>query len=213
MKKKCDKIKEKEEMQEEKEILIEDVENEELTNEELSTEDIEESEEEKTETELLEEEVEKMTKERNEFKDKWLRSLAEFDNFRKNTLKEKQDWISYANEKILLEICEVFDNFERAFDNEVTEHNFEAYHKGIQLIYQQIESLLKKNNIERIESLEKEFDPNYHEALAHIPSELNSNIIAAVIQNGYRLKEKVIRPARVAVSNGNKPEVENEKNK
>lgn len=192
-------------MKEEKELKTEVTETEEIVETETS-EVTEEAMIEKSEVELLQEEIDKLQNERDEFRDKWLRLMADFDNYRKNTLKEKQDWISYANEKILLEICDVYDNFERAFQNEVTDDNFEAYHKGIQLIYQQIESLLKKNNVEKIESLEKEFDPTYHEALAHIPSELDADMITAVIQNGYKLKEKIIRPARVAVSNGVKPE-------
>ncbi len=164
------------------------------------------------EEDSIEQELERMTNERDEFKDKWLRTLAEFDNYRKNTLKEKADWIKYANEKIVIEICEVFDNFERAFSVELKEENLEAYKKGIELIYQQIDSLLKKNNVSKIDALEKEFDPNFHEALAHIPSELDENIISAVIQNGYTMNEKVIRPARVAVSNGKKPEINNNEN-
>jgi molecular chaperone GrpE len=158
------------------------------------------------EEDSFEQELEKLEAERDEFKNKWLRTLADFDNFRKNTLKEKADWMKYSNEKIILEICEVFDNFERAFSVEVNTDGFEAFKKGIELIYQQIETLLKRNNVTKIECFEKEFDPNYHEALAHIPSDLDENIIAAVIQNGYKMNEKVIRPARVAVSNGVKPE-------
>lgn len=158
------------------------------------------------EEDSFEQELEKLEEERDEFKNKWLRTLADFDNFRKNTLKEKSDWMKYSNEKIILEICEVFDNFERAFSVEVNTEGFESFKKGIELIYQQIETLLKRNNVSKIECLETEFDPNFHEALAHIPSELGENIIAAVIQNGYKMNDKVIRPARVAVSNGIKPE-------
>ncbi len=158
------------------------------------------------EEDSLELELDKMTQERDEFKDKWLRTLAEFDNYRKNTLKEKADWMKYANEKIILEICEVFDNFERSNSIDLNENNLESFKKGIDLIYQQIETLLKKNNVSKIECLDKEFDPNFHEALAHIPSELDENTITNIIQNGYKMNDKVIRPARVAVSNGIKPE-------
>lgn len=179
------------------------------TEESVHTEVVNQAQEEE---DSLEQELERMTNERDEFKDKWLRTLAEFDNYRKNTLKEKADWIKYANEKIVLEICEVFDNFERAFSIELKEENLEAYKKGIELIYQQIESLLKKNNVSKIDAIEKEFDPNFHEALAHIPSDLDENMISAVIQNGYTMNEKVIRPARVAVSNGKKPEINENEN-
>jgi len=154
----------------------------------------------------VEQELDKIADERDEFKDKWLRTLAEFDNFRRNTLKEKSDWMKYSNEKLILEVCDVFDNFERALSTDVNADNFKAFQDGIALIYQQLEALLKRNNVTKIEYEEKEFDPNFHEALAHIPSEYDENIIAALIQNGYKMNEKVIRAARVAVSNGNKPE-------
>lgn len=151
-------------------------------------------------------ELETALKERDEFKDKWLRTLAEFDNFRKNNLKEKQDWIKYANEKIILDLCEVLDNFERALATEVDAQSFEAYKKGIDLIFQQFNNILKKNNVTKIEAQGKEFDPNLHDALSSIPSEEDENIVVAVIQNGYMIGEKVIRHSRVAVSNGIKPE-------
>lgn len=204
--KKKDKIKDNSQMTEEKKVNIPVTDESEET---IHTEVVNQVHEEE---DSIEQELERMTNERDEFKDKWLRTLAEFDNYRKNTLKEKADWIKYANEKIVIEICEVFDNFERAFSVELKEENLEAYKKGIELIYQQIDSLLKKNNVSKIDALEKEFDPNFHEALAHIPSELDENIISAVIQNGYTMNEKVIRPARVAVSNGKKPEINNNEN-
>ena len=154
-----------------------------------------------------ESELEKIEKERNEFKDKWLRALAEFDNYRKNTLKEKQDWIKYSNEKIILELCEVLDNFERALATEISSDNFSAYVKGVEMIFQQLNTILKKNDVVKIEALGKEFDPNYHDALSSIPANEPQNTVVAIIQNGYMVGEKVIRASRVAVSNGEKPEI------
>jgi molecular chaperone GrpE len=137
-----------------------------------------------------------------EYKDKWLRTLAEFDNYRKNTLKEKQDWIKYANEKIILDLCDVLDNFERALATQVNNDNLSSYIKGVEMIFQQLNSVLKKNDVIKIEVLGKEFDPNYHEALSTLPSAEPENTIVAVIQNGYMMGERVIRPSRVAVSSG-----------
>ncbi|HOE90367.1 MAG TPA: nucleotide exchange factor GrpE [Candidatus Cloacimonadota bacterium] len=201
MKKKINK-KDKEDMfKEEKEriIPVEGEDTAEIESQEVSTTEAEEEY-------SVEQELDKIADERDEFKDKWLRTLAEFDNFRRNTLKEKSDWMKYSNEKLILEVCDVFDNFERALSTDVNADNFKAFQDGIALIYQQLEALLKRNNVTKIEYEEKEFDPNFHEALAHIPSEYDENIIAALIQNGYKMNEKVIRAARVAVSNGNKPE-------
>ena len=144
--------------------------------------------------------------ERDEFKDKWMRTLAEFDNFRKNTQKEKQDWIKYSNEKIIVDLCDVLDNFERALATEINNKNFNSYVKGVELIFQQLNSILKKNDVVKIESLGKEFDPNYHEALSSIPSKEPVDTVVAVIQNGYMIGERLIRASRVAVSNGENPE-------
>ena len=153
----------------------------------------------------LEEKYQNLLAENAELKDKWIRNTAEFENFRRRTISEKSDWIKNATERIVLELCDVVDNFERAMHPEV-EKNRESYEKGIELIFQQLDGVLKKEGVEKIEALEQEFDPQFHEALAHIPSELEDNKIVAVIQNGYTMNSKVIRPARVAVSNGEKPE-------
>jgi len=148
--------------------------------------------------------IEDLEKEKNEFKDKWIRTLAEFDNFRKNAQKDKQDWIKYANEKLILDICDVVDNFERALATEVNAENYTSYVRGVEMIFQQINSLFKKNDVFKIEALGKEFDPNYHEAWSSVPAKEPENTIIAVIQNGYMIGEKLIRPSRVAVSNGEK---------
>lgn len=139
-----------------------------------------------------------------ETKDKYIRAAAEFENFRRRNITEKANWIKNANERIVLDLCDVIDNFERALHPQV-EKNRDSFEKGIEMIFQQLSGLLKKEGVEKLEALGKEFDPEFHEALAHIPSELEENMVAAVIQNGYKMNNKVIRPVRVAVSNGEKP--------
>lgn len=136
------------------------------------------------------------------WKDKYQRNMAEFENYRKRTMKEKADWIKSSNEEIILSICDIMDNFERAMGQMRVDHQEDPFIKGIIQIKQQIENLLAKEHVEKIESEGQEFDPNVHEALAHIPSDLEENKIVAVIQNGYKLYDKVVRTARVAVSNG-----------
>lgn len=136
------------------------------------------------------------------WKDKYVRSMAEFENYRKRTLKEKSDWIKSSNESILLAICDIMDNFERAMGQMKDDHQEDPFIKGIIQIKQQLDNLLTKEHVEKIESEGKNFDPSVHEALAHIPSDSDEDKIVAVIQNGYTLYDKVIRPARVAVSNG-----------
>ena len=174
------------------------------TEKNLNNNDIKKEEKQKKEL-TLEEKYLNLLVENAELKDKWVRNAAEFENFRRRTVSEKSAWIKNATERIVLELCDVVDNFERALHPEA-EKNRESYEKGIDLIFQQLDGVLKKEGVEKIEALEEEFDPQFHEALAHIPSELEDNKIAAVIQNGYTMNSKVIRPARVAVSNGEKPE-------
>ena len=153
---------------------------------------------------------EKLERERDEFKDKWMRLYADFENFKKRSEKEKADWIRYANEKIILDFCDVLDNFERALGTNIEMTNHEAYMKGIELIFQQLNSVLKKHNAIKIEVMGKEFDPQYHEALAAVPAKEKKNTIVGVIQNGYMMGDKVVRYSKVAVSNGEKPQKKEE---
>ncbi|MEA1973881.1 MAG: nucleotide exchange factor GrpE [Candidatus Cloacimonadota bacterium] len=168
--------------------------------------EIKDSEEKEEEKELtLEEKYAELEKERDSFKDKWIRKAAEFENFRKRSNKEKQDWIKNANKRIILEVCDVMDDFERAIKTESKNHQLDTLRKGVDMIFDKLVNIIKKEGVEQIDALEKEFDPNYHEALAHIASDKEKDIIAAIIRNGYLMNNKVLRPTQVAVSNGEKP--------
>jgi molecular chaperone GrpE len=147
-----------------------------------------------------------LEREKAEFKDKWLRSVAEFENFRRRSTIEKVNWIKNANQRLILELCDVSDNFERALGAGEKAGEIKDFYKGIAMIHQQLLNILKREGVEKISTDGKEFDPEFHDALAHIPSHLKENKIAATIQNGYLMNGKVIRAARVAVSNGEKPE-------
>ncbi|HNZ06772.1 MAG TPA: nucleotide exchange factor GrpE [Candidatus Cloacimonadota bacterium] len=144
----------------------------------------------------------KLEQEVAEWKDKYLRNMAEFENFRKRSNQEKADWIKLATQKLALDICDVLDNFERALAQTGEEHKEDKLIKGFAMIEQQLRTVLERENIRKIDALGKDFDPQWHEALAHIPSDYDENIVAAVIQNGYMIHDKVLRPARVAVSSG-----------
>jgi molecular chaperone GrpE len=145
--------------------------------------------------------------------DKYLRTAAEFENFRKRSVSEKSNWIKYATERLILELCDVLDNFERALQQKEKEQEPKAFRKGIELIYKQFNDLLQKEGVKKMEAMHREFDPNFHEALARIPAEQEENVIVAIIQNGYMMNEKVIRPTRVAVSNGEAPPKKEKKGK
>ena len=134
-----------------------------------------------------------------DWQDKYTRLYAEFQNFRRRTEKEKSDIYAFANEKFAMGLLEVIDNFERAM-----EHGSEAdpkFAEGMQLILKQLQSVLEKNNVEEIEALDKPFDPNYHNAVMTEASETaESGTVTKVLQKGYMLNKKVIRPSMVAVA-------------
>ncbi|HCX73698.1 MAG TPA: nucleotide exchange factor GrpE, partial [Candidatus Cloacimonas sp.] len=140
----------------------------------------------------LQEEIEKLKQEVEKLNERRIRTAAEFENFRRRSNSEKSNWIKNATERLTLEICEVLDNFERALAPEKEFEDIASFRKGIELIYQQLQNILNREGVQKIEAVGKDFDPNYHDALAHIPSELEENKVAAVIQNGYKMNDKVI---------------------
>ncbi|MCK9331952.1 MAG: nucleotide exchange factor GrpE [Candidatus Cloacimonetes bacterium] len=172
--------------------------------------DLAEKEKKKADEESNLNEVDLLKKELAEIKDKYLRTMAEFENFRRRSTQEKADWIRHATKELALHICDIADNFERALFQAQQEDLSSPFGKGIVLIEKQLLNALEREGVKKIEALGNEFDPAYHEALAHIPSNYEENIVAAIIQNGYTMHDKVIRPARVAVSNGNKMNTQEE---
>ena len=147
-----------------------------------------------------------------ELKDKYIRSMAEFENFRNRSNREKADWIKLSTQKLALKVCDVLDNLERALDQVDEAAKEDKLIKGFVLIEQQLRNVLESENVRKIEALGAEFDPALHEALAHIPSDEEENTITAVIQNGYTSHDVVIRPAKVAVSSGQAIENNNNNN-
>lgn len=139
--------------------------------------------------------------------DRYARLMAEFQNFKKRSAKEKQDIHSYANEKIIRDLLEVLDNFERAIslmengNPDVKSDEKNAMQEGISLILSQLLEVLTKAGLEEIEALGQEFDPKFHHAVLNEPSdEFKSGEVSKVLQKGYKLNDRVIRPAMVVVS-------------
>ena len=129
---------------------------------------------------------------------RYLRLLAEFQNYKKRTEKEKTDLYSYANEKIMTELLEVLDNFERALEQEPGE----GFKEGIELIFTQLSNVLSKAGLAEITALGEDFDPNVHNAvMAEETDEYESGKVSGVMQKGYTLNGKVIRPSMVKVAN------------
>lgn len=135
-----------------------------------------------------------------EMQDKYLRLSAEFDNYRKRTLKEKMDISKYAGEDILLKIIPFMDDFDRAVNhlNETTD--YEGMKSGIELIYNKFGDFLKQNGVEEIEAMNSNFDVDIHEAVAKLPvDEKMKGKVVDVVQKGYYLQDKVLRFSKVVV--------------
>ena len=136
-----------------------------------------------------------------EITDKHLRLQAEFDNFRKRTMKEKADLIKSGGESVLVNILPVVDDFERALSSLKDVPEEDAGKKGTQLIYNKFREFLKQNNIKEIEAVNQDFDVDMHEAITKIPApdESLKGKVVDVVQKGYMLNDKVIRFAKVVI--------------
>ncbi len=146
---------------------------------------------------LIEELKEQVEKEHNSY----LRLSADFDNFRKRTLKEKADLTKFAGEDILLSLLPVIDDFERAIQHLDSGEDTEHAKDGLILIYNKFKDFLKKNNLQEIDALHKDFDTDLHEAITKIPAptkKLQGKVVD-VTEKGYMLNGKVIRYAKVVI--------------
>lgn len=146
--------------------------------------------------------------------DRFLRLAAEFDNYKKRTAREFEDIIKRANVRLLRELVDIVDNFERALSVEAEDQTHQAYRQGVELIYNQLSGILTKEGVTPIEAVGKPFDPHYHEAVMQAESdEYDEGVVAQEIQKGYRIGDKVLRHSRVVVSRGkSKGEGEKEQN-
>ncbi|HEX2835521.1 MAG TPA: nucleotide exchange factor GrpE [Thermoanaerobaculia bacterium] len=138
--------------------------------------------------------------ENQQLKDRILRTLADFENFRKRTEREKTDFFRYATGNLMKDILPVLDNFDRALDHAAEGDEF---HKGVLLIYKQLFDVLEKAGLKSIDEANVPFDPNIHEAVVREENDaLPSHTVAAVLQKGYFLHDRLLRPALVKVAVG-----------
>ena len=154
-----------------------------------------------TKEEELQDVLDKTNEQLAELKDKYLRLSADFDNYRKRTLKEKSELILNGGEKTLCSILPVVDDFERALKTLQTATDVEAVREGVTLIYNKFMSTLAQNGVKPIEAKDKPLDTDFHEAIAVVPApteELKGCVIDCV-QTGYTMNDKVIRHAKVVV--------------
>ena len=132
--------------------------------------------------------------------ERYMRLMAEFQNFKRRSEKEKSEVYARANEKVVTDLLAVADNFERALDSG-TEAN-EGFAKGMEMIFKQLQDVMTKAGAEEIKALGEDFDPNFHNAVMMEDSEeYESGKISAVLQKGYTLNGRVIRPSMVKVAN------------
>jgi molecular chaperone GrpE len=182
-----------------------------LENQDLETEEQEKDQQEKGKSIEQEKQAEeqdnqddvelKIQEKVQEYEERLVRLQAEFENYRKRTVKEKEDIYKFASEDLVKNLLPVLDNFERALDSmKENQESNEGYQKGIDMVYQQLIQALEKEGLEEIKALGEPFDPNYHHAVFQESNEdYKDNTVMEVFQKGYTLKDKVIRPSMVKV--------------
>ena len=157
------------------------------------------SAEEKTTELTVEEQLEAAKKEVEQYKDKYLRAVAEFDNYRKRTLKEKAELLLNGSEKAVCAFLPILDDFERAIADKTEDVN--AIMEGVQIIFNKFNKTLESLGVRKIETEGKDFDVDFHEAVAMVPGmgDDKKGKVIDCVQTGYQLNDKVIRHAKVAV--------------
>lgn len=165
------------------------------------SEDVNEKKEYLTDDSKQRDPLQELTENNNVLNDKYIRLVAEYDNYRKRTLKEKIDMMKTAGEDILVNILPVMDNFERGLKAMEMSKDIEAVKEGINLIYTKFKEFLTQRGVIEIEAIEKELNTDLHDAITNIPApnEQLKGKIVDVVEKGYMLKDKVIRFAKVVV--------------
>ncbi|MEI0489097.1 nucleotide exchange factor GrpE [Brachyspira pulli] len=175
---------------------------EEVKSEEVQAEENIENNAEEDEVALLKKRIEELEKESADMKNKYMYAMAEAENIRKRTAKEKIDGIKRANKGLLLSLLTFMDNFERALKAGEQDANVQGteYYKGIELIHKQFIDFMHDNGVTEIESLGEEFDPNVHEALTMVEvPDIDKEQVVEVYAKGYKLNDELLRTAKVVV--------------
>jgi len=154
----------------------------------------------------LEAKLEEKDREAKENYDRYLRVSAEFENYKKRVEKEKSETYKFANENLLRDLIPVLDNLERALEHGREADNSKALLEGIEMTYKGFWAVMEKHGISRVEAMGEEFDPNHHEAVM-VQEDVQSppGVVISQLQTGYRLHNRLVRPAMVVVSK--KPEI------
>ena len=147
----------------------------------------------------LKEELARKEKEATDNYDKYLRAVADLDNYKKRAIREKADIIKYGKEDVIKDILPFVDSLDRASEH-ADSTDVQAFKEGIKLIQEQLMSCLKKHGVEKIDSVGLDFDPNFHEAMMQVESEEHAeNKVVNEVQKGYLLNGRLLRPSKVCV--------------
>jgi len=150
--------------------------------------------------ETMESEIEQLKNELKETKEKYLRLVAEFDNFRKRTAREKIEVIQTASKDVLVSLLEVLDDAERAQQQIESSSEADQLKQGVLLVFNKLKNILQSKGVKKMEARGSDFNPDLHEAVAEIPAgEKMRGKVVDVVQNGYYLNDKIIRFAKVVV--------------
>ena len=148
----------------------------------------------------LAERLAEVERERDEYLDDLRRVAADFDNYRKRAMRDQENLVARAHERLVKELLPVLDDLERALEA-AAEHEEAKLEEGVRLVHRELSQALAKEGLVEIETNGR-FDPHVHEALLSQPSEADEGTVIEVIQKGYRLGDRVLRPARVVISQG-----------
>ncbi|MGQ9655864.1 MAG: nucleotide exchange factor GrpE [Thermodesulfobacteriota bacterium] len=155
----------------------------------------------KEENEALKQQVNQLKGEVEQLRDKWMRAVADLENFKKRSAREREDYCKYASEELLREMLPVVDNLERALNHAGDHEKEEALTEGIQMTLRQFLSVMEKFGVARIQALHEPFDPSRHEAVMQVESaDHQPNTVVQELERGYLLHDRLLRPAKVAVS-------------
>lgn len=145
--------------------------------------------------------LEELRKELEEQQQRLVRMQADYDNFRRRTRQEKEDFAKYAASDVIEQLLPVLDNFGRALDAADSSNDFDALFKGVDMIFRQLQQVLEHNGLQEMDAVGQPFNPEYHEAVMKVEdTEHEEGIIVEQLQKGYMFKDKVLRPAMVKVS-------------
>lgn len=151
--------------------------------------------------------------ESRQYQDRWLRERADLENYKKRVVRERQDAIRFGNEALLRDLLPVLDNLERALDAAAGGGDGKSLVEGVDLVRKAFVDVLRRHGVERIIAAGQRFDPAWHEAVAYVESDTHQPLeVVAEHQAGYRLNDRLLRPAMVTVSKG-RGEAENLANK